>query len=237
MARWRAGGRGKMALAVFQHPNGRREGLFAHGQVYHTMAPMRRINGDGSFCMSESKYRYWCFLVYPESAPGDWRAVLQKSMGMFAISPLHAGDDENAKPHHHVIYCHEGPITANAARSAIPGGIAANGHIEPCLHPRRYQRYLVHLDDADKEQFGDDPRSKIEVLNGFPLDLKRELTDEERRALPFRVLEFIADHDITEYSDLLDALILYGDEDMFGHAYGHTIAIGRYLDSRRHKKG
>lgn len=40
----------------------------------------------------DSRTRNWSFIVYPESAPNNWREILQEEMTPFAVSPLHDKD-------------------------------------------------------------------------------------------------------------------------------------------------
>lgn len=181
---------------------------------------------------STDKFRYFQFLVYPESAPENWFQLLQDSLGMFAVSPLHEPGEEE-KPHHHVIYKHGNPVTLETVRRFIPGGVPANGFIEPVVHPGNAQRYLIHLDHPEKQQF-DGGQGAIEVLNGFPLDLTRELSKVEKQQVRKRVFDWIRDNGIVEYSELLDSLDALGDPDVFDYAFGHTIAFNAYLKSRRH---
>ena len=184
--------------------------------------------------MSETKkYRYFQFLVYQESAPDDWREILKKSLGKYAISPVHSADEEISKPHWHVIYKHGNPCSLDFAKSVIPGGIAANGYVEPCLHPGNAQRYLVHLDQPEKEQFADGVNA-ITVLNGFPLDLSRELTKAEKQEVRSRCFEWIDENGIVEYAEFLDSLRVLGNPDMFDYGFNHTIAFNAYLKSKRH---
>lgn len=179
------------------------------------------------------KHRYFDFIVYPESAPGDWLSLLKETRCPFAVSPMHASDDENVKPHFHVVFYSPGPITLENAYSVIPESVPANGRIEWARSPKGSQRYLIHLDDPEKEQF-DDGVKAITVLNGFPLDLTRDFSAAERRAQKLQVQEFIRDHEIFEYSDLLDALAEY-DYDLWDFATNHTILFNTYITSRRNK--
>lgn len=180
------------------------------------------------------KFWYWVFLVYPSSAPSDWIDRLRASHGMFAVSPLHAADDDVAVPHHHVIYKHENSIRLEYARRILNATeVPANGYVEPCPHPSAYQRYLVHLDDGEKEQFVGNPLELIRVLNGFPLDLTREYTPAQRREQRIRCFKLIRDNGIVEYSDLLDGLIDMGEFDLFDYACSHTILFNGYLASAR----
>ena len=53
------------------------------------------------------KKRNWAFVLYPESAPVDWRDLLQKTGLQCAVSPLHDRDlnpdGEPKKAHFHVL--------------------------------------------------------------------------------------------------------------------------------------
>lgn len=182
--------------------------------------------------MSDYKGRYAWFLVYPESAPKDWKEQLKKSLGSYAISPLHEPDEDAAKPHYHVIYCHGNTATQKAIKEAIPETVPANGHIEMLRQPRTAQRYLLHLDDPDKQQFDTD--TPIEVLNGFPVDLTREFSSAEKRAMKIKCFDVIRDYDIFEYCDMLDILQSI-DLDLHEYASTHTILFNTYISSRRNK--
>lgn len=183
--------------------------------------------------MAVEKYRYFAFLVYPDSVPSDWVSCLRDTHGMYAISPLHTPED--GKVHYHVLYCHGAPTTVDAGvRVADAAGLAANGIVEPCAHPVAYARYLIHLDDPEKQQWAEG-KAAITVLNDFPLTLKRQMTADERRGLARKVIEFVDAHDIKEYADLLDALLVFDDE-LFDFAFSHTVALSRYVDSRRHRE-
>lgn len=180
----------------------------------------------------QDKGRYFAFLVYEESAPSDWRETLQNSHMPFAISPLHEPDEEIKKPHWHVVYKHSNTITLDGAKRALPEGIAANNHVEMLHHPRIYQRYLIHLDDPDKQQFPEG-REAIEVINGFPIDLTREFSQEERTKQRQQVFDFIREFSVLEYADLLDALMDAGNVDLLDYAANHTILFNTYLTSKR----
>lgn len=186
--------------------------------------------------MSDAPRSYYAvFLVYPESAPVDWWDILKRSHGSYARSPLHEPDDENSKPHFHVIYKHSNNIRLEAMKRVIPDGIAANGHVELCHHPRNYQRYLVHLDDPEKQQWDGDPCSLIETCNGFPLDLTRDFSQAERAEQRSEVFRLIRDNGLCEYADLLEGLSDSGLYDLFDYACNHTILFQNYLSSRRHR--
>lgn len=176
------------------------------------------------------KHRYLAFEVYEESAPQDWWKTLKETHGMWCRS-FHHGED-GGKDHYHVMYCHGAPTTDAALLRVVPEGIAANGHVEVVPHPRGYMRYLIHLDDPEKEQF-EDGANHIECINGFPLDLTKEYTKAERNEQRFRCFQLIRDNGIMEYADLLEGLMEIGQPELFDYACNHTILFRGYLDSRR----
>ena len=70
------------------------------------------------------KKRYWAFVLYPESAPSDWRDIIQMTGLPFAVSPLHDkdlnADNTIKKAHYHIILCYPGPTTYNNAILCCP---------------------------------------------------------------------------------------------------------------------
>lgn len=182
---------------------------------------------------STDKFRYFGFLVYEESAPDDWQKKLKDSHGDFLISPLHQPDDEQKKPHRHVVYRHPAPCRLEVAAGVIPEGIAANNHLEALRQPRNYQRYLLHLDDPDKEQF-EDGAAALTIINCFPVDLSRDLSAAELREIRRRCFDIIRGNDITEYAELIDFLMDTDDFEAHDYACNHTILFNGYISSRRH---
>ena len=186
--------------------------------------------------MAEAKKkRYWQFLVYEDSAPENWRELLKRSHCMFAISPQHQPDEECKKTHWHVIfYSGHGPISLAAAKDAIPESVPANGYIEPCRTTQGCQRYLIHLDDPEKQQFADGINA-IDVLNGFPLDLSRELSKVEKAKVRSALLGIIEKNGVIEYADFIFGLENLGDPDLLDYACAHTILFSKIIDSQRNK--
>lgn len=185
--------------------------------------------------MNVEKSRYFAFLVYPDSAPKDWVGVLRRSHCAFAISPLHKPDEEMKKPHYHVIYYSgNGPITLSAAKVKIPAGVPSNGHVEIAASSSGYQRYLIHLDDPEKEQFPEGSNA-ITLLNGFPLDLTRELSKSEKAKIRIELMRIIRENGVTEYCDFIFGLMDLGDPDMLDYACNHTILFNGIINSQRNR--
>ena len=101
------------------------------------------------------KKRNWAFVLYPESAPADWREQLQKTGLQCAISPLHDKDmnpdNTPKKPHYHVILTYSGPTSYNVVKALTDG---FNQPIPQALEQvRGYYRYLTHKDNPEKAQY------------------------------------------------------------------------------------
>lgn len=181
------------------------------------------------------KKRNWAFVLYPESAPADWREVLQKSGLQCVISPLHDkdfnADGEPKKPHWHVIVCYSGPTSYNVV-NALCGSL--NATIPQALEQvKGYYRYLTHKDNPEKAQYDE---QDIRTINGFNIADFSELTRSEVNAIMFQLQKLIREREIYEYSDFMDYL---QDNDMrseYDIASCHTMFFDRYIQSRRYKR-
>lgn len=186
---------------------------------------------------NDVKKRNWAFVVYPESAPADWREQLQKTGLQCAISPLHDKDvnpdGEPKKPHYHVILCYSGPTSYNVVR-ALTNGKLGQTVPQPLEQVRGYYRYLTHADNPEKAQYS---AGDIQLLNGFDIRDYVEMTKSEVMRYKRELLAFVRDNDILEYSDLLDILMDGGEvtADLLEVASNHTLMLTKYIASRRYK--
>lgn len=196
--------------------------------------------------MAASKSRAFTGLVYPDSAPEGWQKILEESLGMWLISPLHEPDPvedmetgaiKALKPHYHVMYWHGAPITPKSARSIFeswPWIVTPHkAEFFQVGSVRNLSRYFVHLDQPEKQQFAEKPEEALTALNGFPLDLERELTRKDKRELKKQTFAFIQDRSITEYSELVDVLMYLGDWVLFDFVTDNYGVIQNYLMSQR----
>lgn len=195
------------------------------------------------------KARFFTGIVYPESAPPDWVDRLRDSLRQYLISPLHqpdaiedleSGAIKTLKPHFHVMYCHGNSLSAKAAREILPAWIVKPQADYAFMvgSYRNLSRYFLHLDQDDKEKFPGKPEENLMVVNNFPLDLSKELTKDERRQLKIQLWNFVRQNNITEYSELLDALGDGQEWDLFELAFDNQSKIEGYIRSvREHRLG
>ena len=125
--------------------------------------------------MAAVKKRNWTFVLYPESAPEDWREQLQKTGLLCAISPLHDRDvnpdGEVKKAHYHVILCYSGPTSYDVVKRLTDS--LSQPIPQPLEQVRGMYRYFTHKDNPDKAQYCDDD---ISTINGFDIRDFVELT-------------------------------------------------------------
>lgn len=185
------------------------------------------------------KKRNWAFVLYPESAPKDWKDQLQQTGLQCAISPLHDRDKnptgEPKKPHHHVILCYSGPTAYNVVKSLTNGKLGQTIP-QPLEQVRGYYRYLTHEDNPEKAQYD---KADILTLNGFNFRDFVEMTKSEVIRFKREVQVFIRDNKITEYGHLMDLLLDAGDamSDHYEVAANNTLFFTAYLTSRRYIEG
>ena len=180
------------------------------------------------------KKRNWAFVVYPESMPNDFIEYLQKGGVACAISPLHDKDvnptGEEKKAHYHIILSYEGPTTKKNVEEYIK---YLNGTIPiPLEQLRGYYRYLTHKDNPEKFQYDE---NDIICLNGFDISKIEKFTENEIFSIRVQIIQLIKDHNIVEYSTLIDYLRINDLQDFLRVAMQSTILLDRYLSSRRNK--
>lgn len=180
------------------------------------------------------KNRYWAFVLYLESAPSDWKEILQQTGLPFCISPYH-DKDINAdgtikKPHYHIILCFNGPTTYNNVKSITD---SLNQPIPIALQQvKGYYRYLTHKDNPEKYQYDE---KDITCYNGFYPDDYVDLTNSQVKEIIKVIFNIITTFNILEYSELIDYLLKNDLNIELDIASNHTILFNTYITSRRNK--
>lgn len=180
------------------------------------------------------KKRNWAFILYLDSAPQNWRDILQDTGCLIAISPYH-DQDINAdgtpkKAHYHIIITFDGPTTYNSVKSITD---RVNATIpQPLEQIRGYYRYFTHMDNPEKFQYNS---NDITTLNGFDINNYIEMSYTEVSKYLVQIQSLIREKHITEYSDLLDMLLDGDCKELWDVARNHTLLLDRYISSRRFK--
>jgi hypothetical protein len=142
------------------------------------------------------KKRIWATIVYPESAPDDWKDVLEDEHIPAYISPIHT---DSTKDHYHIVIIFEGQKSENDAKEVFHkiGGVGA----EPVKHKSAYLRYLCHLDSKDKPHY--DP-NEVSSLSGAPLYANMIQEQNSTSDIYAEMLEFIRNNGVVTFCDLVD---------------------------------
>lgn len=178
------------------------------------------------------KKRNWGAVVYPESAPEDWKEILKLKGISFAVSPLHDKDinstGEEKKCHYHLILSFSGPTTdktVNQIMEELHQPIAI-----PLESVRGYYRYFTHKDNPDKYQYNE---TEIELFNGF--DVTDILNNFEVFECLKSIQNLVQENNIHEYSELMDFLLTNDFMELWNVACSHTLFLNTYITSKRNK--
>lgn len=155
----------------------------------------------------------WQFIVYPESAPENWRQNLLELGLKFAVSPLHdkdinpdaEGGPQLKKAHWHILVVWNSPTTwQNAIR--IAEGLENSVVPMPCLNVRNRYDYFTHKNDLDPAKHKYDEKD-IELYGGFALSDVAKLTGNEVGTLIGETTKLCREQGFTEYADLVFYLL------------------------------
>lgn len=178
------------------------------------------------------KGRNWACVIYPDSAPGNWKEILKLKGLTFACSPKHDKDIDPTgtlkKEHYHVILTYQGPTTFLHVKSLLE---ELNQPIPiPLESVRGYYRYFTHKDNPDKYQYDE---SEIELYNGFDVcDIMNSF--EVYQSLK-QIQSIIIENQIHEYCVLMDLLFSTEQMELWNVACSHTLFLNSYISSKRNK--
>lgn len=150
-----------------------------------------------------SRTRVFGTVVYPESAPPEWRRKLDDFHVMAFVSPLHDQDinessGDKKKAHYHVMVMFEGVKTQeqwHQIRDSI-GGVGD----EIINSSRGYARYLCHLDNPEKHQYN---KADVSCFGGANYEDVINCNRDRYQAIR-EMLAFIRQYNIKTYADLMD---------------------------------
>ena len=146
--------------------------------------------------------RNFATVVYPESAPENWLEILAEAKIPALVSPLHDRDvnptGEVKKAHYHVLILFEGVKTSEQAKEVFDtlGGVG----LEIVQSIRGYARYLCHLDNPDKYRYD---QADVRQFGGADFVSIIGLATDRYQAIA-EMIDYCHEHDIIEFSDLLE---------------------------------
>lgn len=182
------------------------------------------------------RYRNWSWIVYPESAPQNWRALLDETGEKWIESPLHDKDinettDEIKKAHWHIIISFGNKKSfkqvskiSEILNSPIPQKV---GSLQGAV------QYLWHRNNPEKFQY---KKSEVVAHNGFKY--RQYLTDigVDTDSVLQEIIQWIQENGCSEYGDLVDYAVSEKFDDWFQTVRSQTIFLNSYLRSNRHSR-
>ena len=182
--------------------------------------------------------RYWCFVLYPESAPNDWRERLNVSGIQWALSPLHDKDTNpdgtQKKLHRHGILVWSQKTTYNNVKNFTQGVL--NATIPQKLgSPVGYYRYFTHEDNPEKASYD---KRDIESGNGFDIADYQKMTKEQMLEMHLMLTQAIIDNDINNYADavMMGASMGFDEYEMIVSHTLHFLNLCKSVDYKHRKR-
>lgn len=182
-----------------------------------------------------NRSRGFAFVLYPESAPENWRQLLDDHHIQWAESPLHCFDvndtGEVKKPHWHIVIYFESLKTIDQVKEIT---IPLNGTIPIKLNSVRGMiRYFAHLDNPEKYQY---PVDQIIGHGGMDVQDLLRISASARYKIICDMTNWIRDNDICEFADLYDYATVFHSEDWIPLLCDNSCYIvSQYIKSNRER--
>lgn len=183
----------------------------------------------------DDRTRNWTFVLYPESAPENWRDVLDNLHIQWIESPLHDADlnadETQKKPHIHVLLLFDGNKSFEQIKEITD---LLNCPVpQKCANAKGLVRYMIHMDNPEKHQYD---RDQIVGHGGADVAEYLRPTSGSRYELLREMVDFIRAKDVVEYSDLVEYAMMERPDDWFPLLVDNsTIFISTYITSFRNK--
>ena len=184
---------------------------------------------------TDNRTRTWSFVLYEDSAPENWRDILDDMHIEWIESPWHDKDvnanGETKKKHKHILLLFQGKKSyeqikeiTDELQQPIP---------QRCHNAKALVRYMAHLDNPEKAQY-----STADIIAHGGVDLADMLrpSSSERYTLIRDMIDYIRSAGVTEFQDLMDYAASEHFDDWFpllcdSSAY----VVGQYIKSQRHR--
>ena len=184
----------------------------------------------------DNRKRNWTCVVYPESAPENWREILDEEHIQWIESPLHDkdlnGDGELKKPHWHIALLFEGNKSFEQITELTNKINAPNPKFIQSV--KALVRYFAHLDNPEKHLY-----SAADIIAHGGVDLAELLkpTSSSRYEMIKEMVQYIKANKITEFMDFMD----YCSENHFDDWFplmcdNSAFVIDKVIKSNRHRE-
>ena len=191
--------------------------------------------GNKSSGNKEQRTRNWTFVLYEDSAPENWRELLEEQFLEWVESPWHDkdvnADGEPKKKHKHILLMFGGVKSYEQVKeitdllhAPIP---------QRCHNAKAMVRYMAHLDNPEKAQY-----DVSEIIPHGGVDLAELLrpSSSERYTLIKEMIDYVRSAAVTEFQDLMDYAAAERFDDWFPLLCDScAFVVGQYIKSQRHR--
>ena len=191
--------------------------------------------GNKSSGNKEQRTRNWTFVLYEDSAPENWRELLEEQFLEWVESPWHDkdvnADGEPKKKHKHILLMFGGVKSYEQVKeitdllhAPIP---------QRCHNAKAMVRYMAHLDNPEKAQY-----DVSEIIPHGGVDLAELLrpSSSERYTLIKEMIDYVRSAAVTEFQDLMDYAAAERFDDWFPLLCDScAFVVGQYIRSQRHR--
>lgn len=187
--------------------------------------------------LTETRTRTWTFVLYEDSAPENWRDIIDELHVEWIESPWHDKDinanGEPKKKHKHICLVFGGVKSYEQVKEITD---SINCPIpQRCHNARALVRYMAHLDNPEKAQY--DPSSIIGHGGVDVADMLRPCSS-ERYSIIRDMMDYIRQNTVTEFQDLMDYAAAEHFDDWFPLLCDNSaFVLGQYIKSQRHRSG
>lgn len=179
----------------------------------------------------DQRARTWTFIVYPESAPENWRDLLDEYHVPWVESPLHDKDINPdgtvKKAHWHVILLFDGKKSYEQVKELTD---SINAPIpQKTANTKGLVRYLIHMDNPEKYQY---KREEIVCHCGAEIDEYFALSASSKNAILWEIIEFIRENQVESLVEFMGYIQSTNKRDWFDvTANRNTMIIKAIIDS------
>lgn len=184
---------------------------------------------------NETRTRNWTVVVYPDSAPANWRDIIDSWHIEWIESPLHDmdmnADGEPKKAHWHILLCFS---SVKSYEQVLALCQELNCPIPKQVHnSKSLVRYMAHIDNPEKHQY------KIaDIISHGGIDIADMLrpSSSEKYTYIREMQRWCREYGIVEFQDLMDYAAEFRFDDWYPLLCDKcTFVMKSYLSSKRYR--
>lgn len=187
----------------------------------------------------KKKSRNWTFILYPDSEglKADWKQGIIGYGAKAIISPIHDKDKDKdgktKKAHYHICIFRSTPTSKKAIEEYV------KEKIDPKIYGVKkiystvlaVYEYMYHKNNPEKAQYNE---SDIECINGFDILDYTSQTRKDKINVTKEIYIYIENNNINEFAELIQSLIMNGQDELLEYVSNHAYFIDKILSSMKY---